>query len=138
MREKVPKNVDVLISEPKTENIRVTACCNDAGQFLASVLIFKTVDKKQEVADDLQPGSDVYMTWKSSYINTHLFSMSFREQFLKQNTSGKVILVSDGRRAQCSFPFLLQTTVENKLLPCVYQVTVLATSTSRISVFLGP
>lgn len=86
----------------------------------------------------IHPGPDMYMNRKSSYINTHLFSKSFREQFLKHNTSGKVTLLSDGRRAQCSFPFLLQTTVENKLLSFVYQVTALATTTSRIGVLLRP
>jgi hypothetical protein len=50
------KNVHVLISEPKTENVRVIACCKYAGQFLPPVSIFKGVNKKEELADGLPPG----------------------------------------------------------------------------------
>jgi len=138
IKQKVCKNIHILISEPKTENVRVVVCRNDAGQFLPQVLIFNGINKKQELADGLHPGADVYMNRKSSYISTHLLSKSFREQCLKHDTSGKVVLLTDGSRAQCSFTLLLQNIVENNVLSFVYRVTVLATYTSRISVLLSP
>jgi hypothetical protein len=69
---------------------RVTACCNDQGQFLHPILIFKGVNKKQEFDDGSPQVSDVYLNWKSLYISTDVFSKSFTENFLKHNTSGKV------------------------------------------------
>jgi hypothetical protein len=44
-----------------------------------------------------------------------VFSKSFTEHFLKHVISRKVILGLDGRTAQCSLPFLLQTAVENNV-----------------------
>ena len=45
------KNVHVLISGGKSENITVIACCNAAGHSLPLLLIFKDVNKKQEFGD---------------------------------------------------------------------------------------
>jgi hypothetical protein len=133
--EKGFKNTDVLTSEP---NVTVTKCCNDAGQFLPPVLIFKGLNKKQVLADILAQKSVVYINWESSSLSTHVFSKSFRGQFLKHSNSGQVTRLSDERRAQCNFPLVLRTAVQNNVLSFLYRVTVLALYSSRISVLLGP
>jgi len=45
------KKVHVLTSET---NVKMIACCNDAGQFLPPVLIYKGVNNKHELADRFQ------------------------------------------------------------------------------------
>jgi hypothetical protein len=42
----------------------VLACCKNAGQFLPPLLIFKGVDKKQEIGDGLLPVLDCALTEK--------------------------------------------------------------------------
>jgi hypothetical protein len=91
---------------------------------LLPVLIFKDVNKTQEFADGLPPGSEVYMDRKSSYISTDSFVKWFIEHFLKNKASDKVILLLDGHRAHFSSPLLLQTAVEITLLSFGYQLTV--------------
>ena len=63
-------------------------------QYLPQVLIFKDVNKTQEFADGLPPGSEVHMNQKSSYISTDSFVKCFKEHFLKNKASDKVILLS--------------------------------------------
>jgi len=53
--EKASKNIHILTSGGKSENITVIACCNAAGQFLPPVLIFRQVNKKEEFGDGLPP-----------------------------------------------------------------------------------
>ena len=79
--EKGSKTVHVITSGEKGESVTILACCNAAGQFMPPILIFKGVNKKQELADGLPPGSDVYMNKKSSYISTELFFRWFTEHF---------------------------------------------------------
>ena len=50
---------------------------------MSPVLIFKDVNKTQQFADGLPPGSEVYMNRKSSYISTEPFVKWFLERFLK-------------------------------------------------------
>lgn len=53
--ENVSKNSYFNIRRKECIYIRVTACCNAAGQFLSSILLFKDVNKKQEFGDSLLP-----------------------------------------------------------------------------------
>jgi len=48
-------------------------------------------------------------------MNDDVYSKSFTEHFLKHNTSGKVILGLDGRRAQHSSTLLFHTAAENNV-----------------------
>jgi hypothetical protein len=66
---------------------------------------------KQQFGDGLQPGSDVYMNRKSSYISTDLFITWITQYFLKHKDSGKAILLIDCHIAYCSYPLLLHTAV---------------------------
>jgi len=83
IREKVSKNLCFNIRRKEWIYIRLTACCNAAGQFLLPILLFKDVNKKKEFGDSLLPGSDVYMKRKLSYVDTDLFINWFTEHFLK-------------------------------------------------------
>jgi hypothetical protein len=81
----------------------VIACCNAARQLLPPVIIFKNVNKVQEFAYGLPPGSKEYTNRKSSYISTDLFKW-FIEHFLKNKVSEKVILhLDDQSSVQLSF-----------------------------------
>jgi len=51
------------------------------------------VNKRQELADGLNPGSDVNMNRKPWHVNMELFSNSFTQHFLKQKHQGKSFYV---------------------------------------------
>jgi len=84
-----------------------------AGQFLPAVLIYEAGNKKREFGDGLPPGLDVYLNRKSPCMGTTLFIKWFKERYLKNKTSGNVLLLLDGHRAHCVSPLLLQTAVKN-------------------------
>jgi len=71
--EKGSKNVHVLTSREKRENITPTACCTAAGQLLPLAVIFKDIYKKQDLGDGLPPGSDVYLNQNLFYVSMDLF-----------------------------------------------------------------
>jgi hypothetical protein len=73
----------------------VTACCQISGQFLPLVLIFRNVNKKEELANGLLPGPDVYMNGNSPYLRTDLLIKWFTQDILKHKNSGKVIQFLD-------------------------------------------
>ena len=103
-------NVHVLTLGEKSENIRVIA-----GQFLPPVLIYEVVNKKREFGDGLPPGLDVYLNRKTPCIGTALFIKWFKEHYLKNKTSGNVLLLLDGHRVHCGPPLLLQTAVQSNV-----------------------
>jgi len=84
-----------------------------AGQFLPAVLIYEVVNKKREFGDGLPPGLDVYLNRKSPCMGTALFTKWFKERYLKNKTSGNVLLLLDGPRAHCISPLLFHTAVKN-------------------------
>ena len=98
-------------------------CCNLQVSFCPPVLIFKGVNKKQEFRDGLSPGLGVYMNRKSSFINTDLLNKLFTEHFLQHKPLGKVILLSDGHRAHCTFLLLLHTAVAKSFIHLVVCLT---------------
>jgi len=118
--EKWSKSVNVLTSWVKSKNITVIACCNAAGQFLPPPPTLFWYSRKstrhKEFGDGIPPGSGVYTKRKSSYSGTGLFIKWFTGHFLNHNASGKVIVPSDGHRAHCSSPLLLQIAVENNVI----------------------
>lgn len=67
------KDVHVLTSRERRENVTVIGRCNAEGMFLPPVLILKGVNKKQGFADGLPAGSSVQMNKKSSFINSEIF-----------------------------------------------------------------
>jgi hypothetical protein len=113
--ENVSKNVHVLTSADKNENITAMACCNAADQLLFLILIFMDVYEKQDFGDGLPPGSDMYMNQNSSYFSTDLYIKRFTEYSLKPKASGKVILLLHDHRCHCSSSLLLQTAVQSNV-----------------------
>jgi hypothetical protein len=85
----VSKNINVFTSGEKSENIRVTKCCNAAGKFLPTVLIPKGVNEKEDFGDGLLLRSDIYVNCKSSYIGTDSFIKWSTEYFPKKEASAK-------------------------------------------------
>ncbi|CAH1974319.1 unnamed protein product [Acanthoscelides obtectus] len=76
------KDVHVLTSKERGENVTVIACCSADGTFIPPVLIFKGVNRKPVLSDGLPPGSKVNMNRKSSFINSELFVQWLVEQFI--------------------------------------------------------
>jgi hypothetical protein len=56
IREQGYANILVLPTGERSENLTVVARCSAAGQFLPPVLIFKYVNKTQDVGDVIRPG----------------------------------------------------------------------------------
>ncbi|CAH2007076.1 unnamed protein product [Acanthoscelides obtectus] len=82
------KDVHVLTSKERGENVTVIACCSADGTFIPPVLIFKGVNRKPVLSDGLPPGSKVYMNRKSSFINSELFVQWLVEQFIPHKPAG--------------------------------------------------
>lgn len=100
------KDVHVLTSAEKGENITVVACNNAVGTFLPPVLIMKGIRKKPEHLLGLPPGTDIYMNKQSSYINSDLFLRWIKEHFLPRKGPGKALLILDGHTSHCSVEML--------------------------------
>ncbi|XP_050310853.1 uncharacterized protein LOC126746588 [Anthonomus grandis grandis] len=66
------KQVSSITSGEKGETILVIACCNAEGTILPLVFIMKGKNKKAEYEDAMPPGSYVYMSAKSAYINSKI------------------------------------------------------------------
>ncbi|XP_030767613.1 uncharacterized protein LOC115891305 [Sitophilus oryzae] len=71
--EKGSKNIAAITSGEKGVTITVICCCNGEGTFIPPACIFKGKNKKKEYEDEMPPGSVVYMSRKSAYINTSIF-----------------------------------------------------------------
>ena len=56
IRQKCYKNVHVVPTGERSENITHIACCSAAGQLLSPIVIFKYVYKTQDFGDALRPG----------------------------------------------------------------------------------
>ncbi|GLV46061.1 hypothetical protein CBL_05147 [Carabus blaptoides fortunei] len=96
------KDVHVLTSVERGENLTVVTCCNAEGTFLPPVLIIKGSGKKVEHLRDLLPGSDIYINKQSSYINADLFLKWFKEHFLPRKSPGQALLIFDGHKSHCT------------------------------------
>jgi hypothetical protein len=99
------------------ECVTVMACCNAEGHFLPLVPILKGVNKKQNLGDNLPHGSEMYMTPKSSYINSVLFLKWFLEHFIPRRLSRKCLNILDGH---CSAFGLLELGDSHDItIPCL-------------------
>jgi hypothetical protein len=102
------KDVHVLTSTEKGENISVIACCNAEGQFLPPAVIFKGVREKKEFSDGLPPGSIVFMNEKSSYISPDIFFKWLKDHFVPRKPPGKTLLILDGHASHVNCYDLLE------------------------------
>ncbi|KAJ8940640.1 hypothetical protein NQ318_020697, partial [Aromia moschata] len=118
------KDVHVLTSKERGENVSVVACCSADGRFIPPVLIFKGVNKKAEFSDGLPAGSKVYMNKKSSFINSDLFLLWLKEHFIPNKPNGKCLLILDGHTAHSTDIDMLQVADDNDIIIlCLYRVT---------------
>lgn len=96
------KNVAAVTSGEKGETITIICCCNGEGTFIPPACIFKGKNKKKEYEDGMPPGSVVYMSEKSAYINTTIFLDWLQTQFVPRKPQGPVVLILDGHTSHCS------------------------------------
>jgi hypothetical protein len=81
-----------MTSGEEGETISVIACCNTDGYFIPPACIFKRKNKRQEQEDSLGNGSKVITKEKSSYINSSIFMLWVKDNFIPRNPTGKVVL----------------------------------------------
>jgi hypothetical protein len=136
MTDKSAKNFRCLTSGGKIENITVMACCNAAGQYLPSVLIFKDANKKGEFRGGLHPILDVCMNRKSSYISTDFFFKSFTKHFLYTELQGRSLHIQMAIELIAALLFCVTLLLKITLLSFVYRITVLIPYSLRVSNFL--
>lgn len=110
------KSVHSVTSREKGETMSIIACCNAAGNFLPPVVIIKGANKKPEFHDGLPPGSDVYMSKKSAYVNAELFQKWLVQHFVPRKPQGKVLLILDGHSSHTNSAEMLETAEENGLI----------------------
>lgn len=110
------RDVHVLTSGEKGENVSVIACCNAEGIFLPPVLIFKGKNENPAFSVGLPPGSEVYMNVKSSYITSELFFQWLKHHFTPRKPPGKVLLVMDGHSSHQSSIEMLEFADNNDIL----------------------
>ncbi|KAB0804493.1 hypothetical protein PPYR_01463 [Photinus pyralis] len=90
------KAVSTVTSTERGETITVIGCCNAEGTVLPPACIMKGKNKKPEFTDNMAPGSILYMSQKSAYINSTIFLEWLRDHFLPRKPAGKVLLILDG------------------------------------------
>ena len=110
------RDVHVLTSGERGENVSVIACCNAEGTFLPPVLIFKGKNENPAFPLGLPPGSDVYMNAKSSYITSELFFKWLKNHFTPRKPPGKVLLVMDGHSSHHSSVEMLEFADDNDII----------------------
>ncbi|CAH1973221.1 unnamed protein product [Acanthoscelides obtectus] len=110
------RDVHVLTSKERGENVTVVACCSADGRFIPPTLIFKGVNRKAEFSDGLPAGSKIYMNRKSSFINSELFLKWLKEQFIPNKPSGKCLLILDGHTSHSTDGDMLQVADDNDII----------------------
>ena len=114
--EKDSKSVSSITSSEKGKTASLLACCNAEGVFL---IIMKTImkgkNKKQEYEDNMPPGSTVYMSQKSTYVNSSLFQEWLSEHFVPRKPPGDVILILDGHSSHCNSVKIIEFAVRNQI-----------------------
>lgn len=110
------KDVHVLSSCERGENVTIISCCSAEGNFLPPVVIFKGVREKQEFRDGLPPGSKVFMNKKSSYISSELFLKWLQEHFVPKKPPGPTILILDGHASHRNSFDMLDFAEKNEVI----------------------
>ncbi|KAI5635189.1 DDE superfamily endonuclease domain-containing protein [Phthorimaea operculella] len=115
LAKKGSKAVSTVTSTEKGETITVIACCNAEGVFLPPACIMKGKNKKQEWQDGMPPGSVLYMSQKSAYINAAIFFEWLKTHFLPRKPAGKVLLCLDGHTSHCNSVEMLEFAAANDI-----------------------
>lgn len=113
------KAVAIITSTEKGETVTVIACCSAEGVFLPPALIMKGKNKKAEYEDGLPPGSILYMSQKSAYINADIFIAWLNDHFIPRKPTGKVLLIADGHASHCSVEVLELAEANDIILFCL-------------------
>lgn len=115
LAKKGSKAVSTVTSTEKGETITVIGCCNAEGIFLPPACIMKGKNKKQEWQDGMPPGSVLYMSQKSAYINAKIFFEWLKTHFLPRKPSGTVLLCLDGHTSHCNSVEMLEFAAANDI-----------------------
>ncbi|KAJ8939879.1 hypothetical protein NQ318_023219 [Aromia moschata] len=110
------KNIAGISSGEKGETITVISCCNAEGVFIPPTCVMKGKIKKPEFEDGMPPGSLVYMSQKSAYVNSEIFFQWLRDQFVPRKPIGVVLLLLDGHASHCSNVEMLEYCVEHDII----------------------
>lgn len=93
MAEKGSRRVH-LIAQEHAENVTVAICVNAAGMAIPPMILFKGKRMRDELKENLPPGTLVKMAPKGS-MTTELF-VDFINHLAKYKSPGKCLLVFDG------------------------------------------
>ncbi|XP_018576511.1 uncharacterized protein LOC108915046 [Anoplophora glabripennis] len=116
---KSAKDVYVLTSKERGENVTVVACCGADGRFIPPTLIFKGVNQKAEYSDGLPAESKVYMNKNSSFINSELLLKWLKEQFIPNKPPGKCLLILDAHTSHSTDGDMLQVADNDIVILCL-------------------
>lgn len=116
LAKKGSKAVSTVTSTERGETITLVACCNAEGNFLPPAIIMKGKNKKKEWEDDLPPGSVLFMSQKSAYINKTIFLQWMREHFVPRKPLGKVLLILDGHASHVNSVEMLEFAESNDII----------------------
>ncbi|KAJ8877907.1 hypothetical protein PR048_022366 [Dryococelus australis] len=110
------RNVMSVTAKEREETLTVLTCVRATGVFLPPFVILKGETMKQELRDNLPPGSVVFMS-DSCYITVELFR-KFLGHFVTHKRQGKKtnLLVLDGHSTHVSDPDILQFAVDNNII----------------------
>lgn len=108
LAQKGSKVVSTVTSTEKGETISLVVCCNAEGNFTPPAVIMKGKNKKKEWEDNLPPGSVLYMSEKSAYINAALFFQWLRDHFIPRKPLGAVLLILDGHASHVNSVEMLE------------------------------
>lgn len=109
------KNVSNITSTERGETITIIACCNAEGNFLPPACVMKGKIKKAEYTDNMPPGSVLYMSQKSAYVNSNIFLEWLKNHFLPRKPEGKVLLILDGHASHSSSVEMLEFANEKNI-----------------------
>lgn len=116
LAQKGSKAVSTLMSTERGETISLVACCNAEGSFLPPAVIMKGKNKKQEWEDALPPGSILFMSEKSAYINSKIFLQWLRLHFVPRKPQGKVLIILDGHASHVNSVEMLEFAESNGII----------------------
>lgn len=110
-RKKAP-NVAAVTSGEKGETVTVISSCNAEGAFIPHTCILKIKNMKKEYED----GAKIYMSEKSTYINTTLFLKWLQSEFVPRKHQRPVVLILDGHASHCSSVEVLEYAEANEVI----------------------
>lgn len=106
--------VQKVTSGEKGETISVVVCVSAEGNFLPPYCIFKGKKMNNAYMLNMPPGSKIFMSQKSAYVNSEIFHDWFKNHFLMRRPPGKTLLILDGHSSHMNVQ-TLQLASENEV-----------------------